>query len=293
MSKFKPMLAASTVPGLDGIKYPVLASPKLDGIRCLIIDGQAVSRNLKAIPNRHVRDTLSTLDLDHLDGELMVDGDFNSVQSAIMSVAGKPKFYYNVFDSFENPEARFSHRVIRAKLHAQGVDSPYVRYVPQVWVDNAEQLAELWSEWLEEGYEGAIVRDPSAPYKFGRSTLNQGWMLKLKKFDDTEAEIVDMEELMHNENAADVGELGQTKRSHEQAGMVPGNTLGAFVCHLNTRRGTVEFKLGTGFTSAQRHEYWHDLSSVGKLAKFKFQGFGPKGKPRFPVFLGFRSRDDV
>ena len=72
--------------------------------------------------------------------------------------------------------------------------------------------------------------------------------------------------------------------------MVRSGMLGSFLCIWND----VTFNLGTGFDEAQRRRYWMFKSNtIGSLAKFKFQGVGPNGKPRFPVFLGFRSRDDV
>ena len=49
----KPMLS-HTITDTSDVKYPVLVSQKLDGIRCLIIDGVAVSRNLKPIRNNRV-----------------------------------------------------------------------------------------------------------------------------------------------------------------------------------------------------------------------------------------------
>lgn len=290
MSMFKPMLACSTIPKVEDIAYPVMASPKLDGIRCLTLGGEINSRNMKAIPNKHVRDALQALSVKDLDGELMVDGDFNSVQSAIMSTSGRPKFYYNVFDDLSNPAANFMHRAAQAKYVVAEINSPYVRLVPQVWVDNAEQLSQLTADWIDKGYEGAIVRDPYSPYKNGRSTLKQGWMLKLKEFDPSEAVIIDMTELMHNDNDADIGELGQTKRSSHQDGMTPGGVLGAFICQWEG----VTFKIGTGFDAAARACYWRNRDVyIGKLARFKYQGVGPNGKPRFPVFLGFRDRADM
>ena len=95
---FKPMLACSKIPHLELIAYPVLASPKLDGIRCLAGNGVAFSRSMKRIPNDYVQQVFRELELHGLDGELMLDGDFNNVQSGIMSVHGRPKFYFNVFD---------------------------------------------------------------------------------------------------------------------------------------------------------------------------------------------------
>ncbi|MEX3614478.1 MAG: hypothetical protein VB141_12185 [Burkholderia gladioli] len=52
---FKPMLAATlTKPEL--IKFPVWASPKIDGIRCVFFGGAAYSRSLKPIPNPVVQE---------------------------------------------------------------------------------------------------------------------------------------------------------------------------------------------------------------------------------------------
>jgi DNA ligase-1 len=163
-----------------------------------------------------------------------------------------------------------------------------VKLVPQYLVATPEHLANTLTLALELGYEGLILRSPHAPYKYGRSTLNQGWMLKLKEFLDAEAEIIGIEELLHNENPAEIGELGQTKHSHEKAGLVGGGVLGSFVC----RWRNTYFNLGTGFNAQQRKEYY-TKDCIGKLAKFKYQGVGPNNKPRFPVFLGFRHKDDL
>jgi DNA ligase-1 len=48
--KFKPMLA-SDCGGIENVRFPVIASPKLDGVRALVIDGALMSRSLKPIPN--------------------------------------------------------------------------------------------------------------------------------------------------------------------------------------------------------------------------------------------------
>ncbi|MFM7851045.1 MAG: hypothetical protein ACKO96_03815, partial [Flammeovirgaceae bacterium] len=61
---------------------------------------------------------------------------------------------------------------------------------------------------LERGYEGVMIRGLHGPYKQGRATLKQGWLMKLKEFDDDEAVIIGYEEKMKNNNAAQVNELG-------------------------------------------------------------------------------------
>lgn len=70
MNTFKPTLAVNA--DFTKIQYPVYASPKLDGIRCSIVDGKALSRTLKQIPNKHIFNQLSTTDLNGLDGELII-----------------------------------------------------------------------------------------------------------------------------------------------------------------------------------------------------------------------------
>src|SRR3990167_8829694 len=72
----KPMLAATaTVGEIQTLltKGPLIATPKLDGIRCLIKDGRLYSRSLKPIPNQFIRATLEDRpELNGLDGELMI-----------------------------------------------------------------------------------------------------------------------------------------------------------------------------------------------------------------------------
>lgn len=66
----KPMLSATLEDPLR-LTWPVLGSPKLDGLRCIIKDGMALSRNLKPFRNKFVQEQLSTLP-NGLDGELIV-----------------------------------------------------------------------------------------------------------------------------------------------------------------------------------------------------------------------------
>ena len=287
---FKPMLACSTIPELTKIDYPVCASIKLDGIRCLIIDGIAVSRNLKPIPNRFIQNELAKFKLEGLDGELMINGDFNSVQSAVMSESGEPDFTYHVFDCFKTPHFSFRKRIKDAEAIVKKAATNRVVMLPQLECATHDKLHLLYETWIEAGYEGAIIRDLASPYKHGRSTLNQGWMLKLKPVCDDEAKVIGYEELLRNANQATIDALGNQVRSKENDGMIPGNMLGSLKC---VYKG-VEFFIGSGFTEAQRIEFWQKKEElVGKLVTFKFQELSKYGVPRFPVFKGFRDENDI
>ena len=127
---------------------------------------------------------------------------------------------------------------------------------------------------LEQGYEGVMVRDANALYKYGRSTLKQSTLLKLKRFVDAETQVIGYEELIHATGKA-------------------GDALGALVV-IDVKSG-VQFKIGTGFSMADRVEIWEqrDIKLVGRFVKYKSFPVGVKDAPRFPVFLGFRYRRDM
>ena len=137
-----------------------------------------------------------------------------------------------------------------------------------------------------------MVRKPDAPYKFGRSTLKEGYLLKVKRFTDAEAKIIGFEERMYNENEATTDALGHTERSTHKAGMKPAGDLGAFI--VRDLRTEMSFRIGTGFTAAQRKEYWTTRNKLmNKIVKYKHFEQGAVDLPRFPVFIGFRDPEDM
>lgn len=76
-----------------------------------------------------------------------------------------------------------------------------------VEIGSAAELAAYKEKCLSEGYEGVMVRDPAGPYKCGRSTVREGWLLKIKRFEDGEAEVLETYEGMSNYNEAGVDAL--------------------------------------------------------------------------------------
>jgi DNA ligase-1 len=285
----KPMLAC-TLEGMDSIVFPVLATPKLDGIRCLIQGGQAVSRNFKPIQNSYIREQMYPLP-DGLDGELILEGKkFNEISSAVMSGDGEPDFRYYVFDYISDELVKpYNERM--AELDKLPLPSFCVKLLPKVIADLPTLLA-YENKCVGEGYEGVMIRTPNSPYKCGRSTSREGYLQKIKRFTDSEAVIVDFEERLHNENEATTDLLGHTKRSSHQENMVKTGTLGALrVRDVNTQ---IEFKIGTGYDDDLRQDIWDNKNHYTKLlVKYKYQAAGAKDAPRFPVFIGFRNENDL
>lgn len=293
---FRPMLATDA--DLSKLRFPLYASPKLDGVRAIVRDGVVYSRSNKPIPNKYVQKCFSRFT--HCDGELIVGKPtahdvYRQTTSGVMSEKGEPDVYFHVFDHISGGEVhswRDRYRTAENTLEAYDPDySTGADMLEHVLIASIAELERYENKCLTEGYEGLILRDPNAPYKQGRSTVNEGYLLKLKRFQDAEAVVIGFEERMENLNAANVSELGYTKRSSHKAGKSGRGDLGALVCR--TADG-VEFNIGTGFTDADRASIWERRDQfLGLLAKYKFFPVGQKEAPRHPVFLGWRDGRDM
>nr|DAQ82242.1 MAG TPA: DNA ligase [Caudoviricetes sp.] len=290
----KPMLAG-TVKHLGELKdFPYLCSRKLDGVRALIIDGKVYSRSLKLIPNKHVQELFGKEEFNGFDGELIIGAPnahdvYNRTVSGVMSHDGEPDVHYYIFDLYDQGdddyEERYRH-IINANLPSN------IHVVESFNANNVDDVLAFEIIAVEkEKYEGIMLRKVEKPYKFGRSTLKEGGLLKFKRFTDDEAVILAITEKMKNENEAFTNELGATARSLKKEGMVAAGTMGAIL--VKNTEG-VEFEVGTGFTDEQRQYFWDNQDTlIGKTIKYRYQKVGVKEKPRFPSFIGFRDEVDM
>lgn len=291
MATIKPMLAA-TPDTLTTLTYPVLASPKYDGIRCLVINGVPLSRKLLEIPNRHIFKTIKAAGLSGLDGELIVRGTFQDVASGVMGEDGTPDFEYHVFDSFLIPSMPFVDRIKAVKGFVKRAKLPWLKAVEHVVINSAEELIAYEKRCVEElGFEGIMLRKPDGPYKQGRSTVREGWLMKVKRWTTEEAEVIGYEEQETNLNVATKDNLGHTKRSGAKAGKKLAGVLGTLKVR-NEQFG--EFSVGSGFDYAQRVSLWNERAKlIGRIVTYKYNKAGVKDKPRFPIFVAFRDPRDM
>lgn len=283
---------------LSLIPYPVLATPKIDGIRCTIRTAEghkmALSRTLKPIPNHHIYSQLINQCPDGLDGELIIPSlGFNDIQSAVMSYSSplQQDFRFVVFDVFDLNKP-YSERVVSLALTAL---PPFCDKLIPMAITNEHQLVEYETSCLEAGYEGVMLRTPSSPYrsssgKENRSTLKRFHLVKLKRRLTDEATVIGFEPRYHNANSPTTDERGLTKRSKAQAGLVPLPELGAFI----VRHPTFGDFGVSGFTEVQRSKFWESREALlGSVLTFAYLPHGMKDKPRHPVFKGFRHADDL
>ena len=72
--------------------------------------------------------------------------------------------------------------------------------------------------------------------------------------------------------------------------MVGKGVMGALrVVGINGRYKDVEFGIGSGFNDEDRKDVW----KPGDIVKYKYFPLGSKDAPRFPVYLGRRSKLDM
>jgi len=203
----EPMLAKNYDDYKDDLKYPVYSQPKLDGIRCVVKRDGMWSRNGKPIVSApHILVSLQPF-FDRfpdaiLDGELYADkfaNDFNAICSLVKKT--KPtaedlaesakNIQYWVYDWIV--QKTFSDR--NADITTYLTNNNVVRRVPTHLVDTITHLNELYEKYVDEGYEGQMVRT-DGPYENKRSKH----LLKRKEFQDAEFKILDIVEGVGNKS---------------------------------------------------------------------------------------------
>ena len=293
--EFKPSLAID-INKVKSLPKELMCSKKYDGIRCTFFSGTAYSRSLKLIPNKSIQaftaehmDILERIDCELIVGDPFAKDVFSRSTSGCMRIEGQPEFTVYAFDLYL-PGVPFKARYELLKDLVESAGIPNLVLV-QHWPVEASEIKQQETRAVFEGAEGLMVRDANGMYKCGRSGTKSPELMKVKSFTDEEFVITGYEPKYHNSNEAQVNELGRTKRSSHQAGMVPLDTLGALVLRTKDNK---TFNVGTGFDDKLRDELWSIRDTLlGKLCKIKHFPIGAVDVPRLPVFLDISSDPNV
>lgn len=310
----KPMLATDW--DQEKVRFPCCVEPKIDGVRGLNLFGTLTGRSLKKHGNKFVTKKYSHSLFTGLDGELAF-GDVPPTHedlcrlttSAMNTHEGEPNIHWWVFD-YITPETKDlpylqRYTILQGYVISNNLALYGVHLMPMAWAADLAKLEEFDEELLALGYEGTIIRDPDKPYKYGRSTVREAGLLRIKRFIDSEAVVIDITEGEHNANEAEINALGQTERSTHQENMIPNGMVGNLICkavaEVVDHTGKVLIQCGQEITVAagrmthsERVHYFANPGDIlGKIIKFQFFPKGIKDKPRFPTFQGFRSESDM
>lgn len=278
-----PMLAESFDKQGHKIKFPAFVQPKFDGHRCIgvIEDGKATlwSRTRKPITGLpHIIRDLETIARSRGLSGLIVDGElynheykdrFEELSSFIRTPEPTPGHEAVQYHIYDLPGDAPQHlRLGQIQLLFGGQLFGSLVAVATVRVFDQDAMKAVYDEFLEQGYEGAIVRNAGGRYVNKRSTDLQ----KLKEFEDAEFEVVAVEEgrgklVGHAIFVCKVPENTQDKR------MAPGARFNAKM---------------KGKTADLKKFFTNPELAVGKPLTVKFQGVTNKSRvPRFPVALRF------
>jgi DNA ligase 1 len=197
-----------------------------------------------------------------MDGELWAGrGQFELASGTIRQQPANDEAWrhirYMVFDVPGQP-GTFDQRIPALQRVVSGLDLPWVQVVRQFKVADETELKRHLDDVVQGGGEGLVLHRGASLYHAGRNDD----MLKLKPYDDAEAKVV-----------------GYAPGKGKYEGM-----MGAL---LVERPDGMRFRIGTGFTDAQRR----DPPPVGSLVTYRYQGVTSGGKPRFARFM--RVRDEL
>lgn len=261
----KPMLAIGF--NLKKVKFPCIVQPKYDGVRCLMIerDGKVLLLSRKGKPY-NIPHLIKWGEVHKkflpLDGELYNHGDltFQEIVSAVKRQSEiTPKIKYVVYD---RPVKNKTNHVRWGELQNDFKDFPEdspVYLSSSLVLYDKNQLFKAHDMYVEQGYEGAIIRNLEGLYEFGFRSNN---LIKLKQFDDLEFEIVDVV---------------------EATGRDAGTAI--FVCKC----GGGEFNVKPQGSRELRADYFKNAKRlIGKMVTVQYQGFSDDGIPRFPSAISIR-----
>ena len=282
-------------------KYPVYSQPKLDGIRCIVrkegdtlIGRTRNGKEVECIP--HILKSLNGFFLAHpkaiLDGELYnhdLRDNFNKITSLVRKqrpiksdkmtdkafgkkqieyqarvIEAEDTIQYHVYDcpklnDVVNESQSFDFRM--EELKEKLMQNKHIVLVETSEVYSLGNLNSLYGQYLEQGYEGQMIRKNSSKYDNKRSAS----LLKRKEFIDSEYKIVDIN-------------VGNGNRS---------GTAKHLVCYCPTTKTTFNSNIKGSFDYL-KEIYDNRKDYIGQLATIKYFQLTPDGIPRFPYAIAFR-----
>jgi DNA ligase 1 len=298
MKPFKPMLAPNEVIDIKTLKYPLLVSYKLDGIRCIFKDGEMYSRALKQFPNVQLRARFEHLKKFSKDRGIILDGELLAKSLTFNELSGITRqldkelpddLEFYCFDAIENENYNqpFRDRTFLLDNLFTGRNPNYYTTISQWAIHQSDEIAGLYENALAWGCDGLILRDPEGKYKFGRGTVKEGLIFKMKPFQTFDAKIIDVIQGTEVREGAEkkINELGRSVTSKKLADRVLIEKASAFVVKYEDK----DLKVSIAMTDKEKEEVWINRANyIGRTIEYKGMLVGSKDLPRHPVFLRFR-----
>ena len=289
----KPMLAkqADKVTNKKIFDKEWYASRKIDGLRCLIYMGtdnklHTASRGAMNYDAAMIEilDNKSLVDLFKENPGLIMDGEcyhhgytlqqLNSIartQKTAVDYSILQFYWYDIIDPNSTFDERWSYmQDIKDQMNFKfdperefKSGELRIQFVPQEEVIGWDNMMKLHNQYVSEGWEGLVVRDPDASYRPNGRTND---MIKIKIYKDDCFVVVDKE-----------------------AGLRGSEDM-VFIMQMKDGR---TFKAKPFGDRLQKEEYWDNFETKykGHLGECKFFYYSDDGIPLQPAFKAFR--DDI
>ena len=274
--KLLPMLAHPFTKRKHNITYPAVVQRKFDGVRCLAVLNSdktvtLMSRKGKEFPHlEHIKKDVLANNKNQslvLDGELYSDTlTFQELVGLVKRVTLKPgndkqmfEVSLRVYDCVNTKKTdNFQDRYLDIMGITHGAQ--YLSLVENMSVHNETQVHEAQRRFVEEGYEGAMVRNLLGAYAIGKRSPD---LQKVKTFLDGEYEIVGFSE-------------------------ATGNDAGTVIWECKTPEGLTFRARPRGTREARKELYQNGNDYIGKQLTVRYQELTDDGVPRFPVGITIR-----
>ncbi len=266
-----PMLAHDYNKRGKSIRFPCYAQRKLDGVRCVAISGRGLfSRNGKPL-SAHL--SAIRAEVDSLPAGTILDGELYSDELTFQEIVGivkkgtlkaadhakLPKMYLCVYDTIREGETNKQRKKWLDELFTSRAFTT-LRLLPTAVANSEEDVKFFHSMFVEEGYEGLILRNVEGKYAVGHRSAD---LQKYKEFLDQEFRITGF---------------------REGDGVEKGCVL--WVCTTDEGK---EFDCRPRGTREERAALFRDGAAyIGKRLSVRFQEWTDDKKPRFPVGIAIR-----
>ena len=283
----KPMLAKSS----DGLNTEIFnkiwyASAKLDGVRALMYWNPETFQVYTSsrggmnydIPSTYIRESQPLMEFFQLHPKIVLDGELYIHGMPLAYISGIVRLkdlcdkhqalQYHVYDIVEE-SLTFSERLKILEELKQFLET-YPNYdkvivLSHVQVSGYNNIIQLHNKFVHDGYEGLVIRDPNQFYKCG---ARDNRMLKVKKFQDSEFEILGLVEGLRDED----------------------------LCFLLKTADGNQFKAKPiGDRNLKQWYREHIDNLIGKMGTVKFFGYTTTENPVpfLPVFKSVRTKEDL
>jgi len=177
-----------------------LASKKLDGIRCLIgLDKSnnifAMSRNgiEYTVPTTKIREDKSLIKFLLANPDLILDGELYNKKLSLQELSGiaRLKDYedkcdlleYHIYDIISNKPFK-DRLIILDSLESNNL----IKVISHKEVSGWDSIKTLHDSFVNEGYEGLVLRAPDKEYGIGKRSGS--YMIKIKDYNDLDAKVI-------------------------------------------------------------------------------------------------------